>query len=269
MPETCRVVPWYNEALRLDVGAYQAFARSGIARLVLVDDGSKDATRAVLEEIRATAPDRVTVLALSHNGGKAEAVRRGMCQAFESGSTYIGFWDADLSTRFDALPEFIEVLEQRPRIEVVLGSRVRLLGRTIERHLSRHLAGRVFATVASLVLHLPVYDTQCGAKVFRATPRLKAALDRPFLSNWIFDVELLARLGSSADGYSPERLSLTVCELPLREWRDVAGSKVRLMDWAKAAIEMARIYATYVFRARLVPADLDPAGQDPPRGWRD
>jgi dolichyl-phosphate beta-glucosyltransferase len=73
MPRTSLVVPCYNEAQRLNVAAYQQFARSGTADLILVDDGSKDDTLSVLNEIRSLAPDRVSVLALSPNRGRPVA----------------------------------------------------------------------------------------------------------------------------------------------------------------------------------------------------
>jgi glycosyltransferase involved in cell wall biosynthesis len=247
MPRTAIVVPCYNEAQRLDVAAFERFAASGGASLVLVNDGSTDATLDVLRRIAGTASD-VTIVDVQPNAGKGEAVRRGLLDALARGHDLVGYWDADLATPFDAVGGFVERLESNPRLEVVIGSRVRLLGRTIERRAVRHYTGRVFATAVSLALGLPVYDTQCGAKLFRATPALERALATPFLSRWIFDVELLARLGSRDGRYSVEHLLAAVYELPLVEWRDVGGSKLRMEDFPTAALDLLRIYTTYIRR---------------------
>ncbi|MDQ1419024.1 MAG: hypothetical protein QOJ52_986, partial [Acidimicrobiaceae bacterium] len=85
----------------------------------------------------------------------------------------------------------------------MLGSRIARLGSTIERTARRHLLGRVFATAASVALGCQVYDTQCGAKVFRVTPALTVALQRPFRSAWAFDVELQSRLLTGGPSVPP------------------------------------------------------------------
>jgi glycosyltransferase involved in cell wall biosynthesis len=245
MPRTALVVPCYNEARRLNVAAFESFARSGAARLILVNDGSTDATSSVLHQVAAGAND-VTVLDLTPNGGKAEAVRRGMLHALTTDADAVGFWDADLATPFDAVAAFGERLRLQPALDAVIGSRVRLLGRSIERRAFRHYTGRVFATAVSLALRLPVYDTQCGAKLFRATPRLADALATPFTSRWVFDVELLARLGVRGGRYAPDQLLQSIYEYPLQEWRDVGGTRLRFEDYPTAALDLWRIYRTYV-----------------------
>jgi hypothetical protein len=108
--------------------------------------------------------------------------------------------------------------------------------------IERHYLGRIFATLASLTLDLPVYDTQCGAKLFRATGVLSAALKTPFLSRWIFDVELLARF---IELRSSRAVLESTFEFPLRSWRDVPGSKVNASAFAKAAAELWRIHRRY------------------------
>jgi dolichyl-phosphate beta-glucosyltransferase len=244
MAECIVVIPCFNEAHRLDLRAFVEHAAAGEASLLFVNDGSTDGTADVLDDLCAVSPAQFAVLHLDRNGGKAEAVRRGVLQAFERRPAAIGYWDADLATPLAAIAGFRDYLGANPRVELLLGARVRLLGRAIERRISRHCAGRVFATAASWVLKLPVYDTQCGAKLFRATGRMRSVFAHPFRSRWIFDVELLARFVQAASlaGQSPEEL---IHELPLQAWRDVAGSKVRASDFLRAAVQLADIACRY------------------------
>ena len=118
------------------------------------------------------------------------------------------------------------------------------MGRHIARNPWRHYSGRLFATAASTVLGLPVYDTQCGAKLFRVTPLLPSIFATPFVARWIFDVEILARF-LSTDRRGPAHVATSLYELPLDEWIDVQGSKLRTKDFARAALDLARIRATY------------------------
>lgn len=246
-PVVALVVPCYNEAARLNVPAFTAFVVSQPAvRLILVNDGSADRTLDRLNEIRAADCHRVVVIDLERNVGKAEAVRSGLLRALATDAEFVGYWDADLATPLDASATFADILRNRPSLEMVIGSRVLLLGRAVERKPIRHYAGRVFATVASMVLKLPVYDTQCGAKLFRASPRLASVLERPFKSTWVFDVEIMARYGAYSSGYAPAMLRASIYELPLHEWRDVEGSKVRWQHFFGALFDLSRIHFTYI-----------------------
>src|SRR5262249_35180241 len=139
--------------------------------------------------------------------------------ALDQGAEIVGYLDVDLSTPTDEVTRILAVMET-PEIAVGLGARVVLLGTNIERSRSRQILGRIFATGASMVLGLRMHDTQCGAKFFRATPALRRALAAPFISRWVFDVELISRL--LAEGVPPAAL----VEVPLRRWADVAGSKL-------------------------------------------
>jgi glycosyltransferase involved in cell wall biosynthesis len=243
------VVPCYNEAARLDTAAFRAFDRAALGlRFCFVDDGSRDGTLALLQRLTAGEPGLGFVVDLGTNHGKAEAVRRGLLAGLDVGATHVGFWDADLATPLDELPGFLAVMDARPEVEIVLGSRVRLLGRRIERRALRHYLGRVFATGASLTLGLPVYDTQCGAKLFRATPALRGVLDEPFRAGWVFDVEILARYLRALRGAPGLPAAERIYEQPLRRWTDVPGSKVKPWDFVRSGLELLRIWNAYVRR---------------------
>jgi len=245
---TCTIViPCYNEAARLDPGAFSGFVSRNDVDFLFVDDGSTDSTRQTLEALRESRPDRFRVLALDRNLGKAEAVRHGLLSACDGKPRYVGFWDADLATPLEDIVAFVNLLDARQDIEMVFGSRVNLLGRNVHRRLARHYVGRVFATAAAAVLGVGIYDTQCGAKLFRVTRGFVDRLQQPFIGGWIFDVEMIAREVRARRGTPLSPVSKIIYEYPLTEWRDVAGSKIKPTDWVKVAVSLGRIYVKYIW----------------------
>ncbi len=241
-PRVVLVVPCYVEASRLAPPAFLEFLRARpCATLLFVDDGSRDATIGVLSALRAAAPEQVEVLHLDAHVGKGEAVRAGLRHALASQPDYVGYWDADLATPLEAVDDFVAVLGLRPEVDLVLGSRVMLMGRDIRRNAARHYVSRVFATAASLALDLPVYDTQCGAKLLRVTPQVAGLLDEPFRSAWVFDVELIARYLALDAGDGPPRAT-GIYELTLRQWHEVPGSKLRWADFLRSFVEVFGVW---------------------------
>jgi dolichyl-phosphate beta-glucosyltransferase len=247
MSSTTLVIPCYNEERRLDQPAFLGFAAGNPSvRLMLVNDGSQDRTLNVLTELASERPGQIAVLDCPRNGGKAEAVRQGMLRAFANGADYAGYFDADLATPLEAVVEFIRVLDRMRGIDIVIGSRLPLLGRSIRRRAKRALLGRLFARAASATLRIAIHDTQCGAKLFRATPWVEQAFAQPFCTRWIFDVEVLARISNVTRGSGGPVLEDCVYEFPLDDWREVAGSKLKAADFLKAPAELARIYWRYL-----------------------
>ncbi len=233
------VIPCFNEEKRLDRTRVAAFASDPRVSLVLVDDGSRDGTRAVLEEVSAAVPGKIDVLALPNNRGKGEAVRAGLLHALERGARMVGYADADLSTPPDELLRLQDELEAAD-LDLVLASRVLMVGRRIERKATRHYLGRVFATFAANILRTGFYDTQCGAKLMRDSAALRLALATPFISRWAFDVELLGRLltgDQDVPGISVERMR----EVPIEEWIDKPGSKVDFRGMSASLVDLGRI----------------------------
>jgi dolichyl-phosphate beta-glucosyltransferase len=221
-------------------------ARNSRTQILFVDDGSTDNTVHVLESVRAGYEDCTGILRCGRNKGKAEAVRSGINDALENfQQEIVGYWDADLATPLDAVGSFSSILDSRPEIEMVFGSRVKLLGRHVERRAARHYLGRIFATVVSQMLRLPIYDTQCGAKLFRVTPETRKIFAEPFLSKWVFDVEIIARY-LELNGNDPKHLEQIIYEYPLEIWVDIPGSKVRPKDFLKAIQDLFRIQRKYL-----------------------
>jgi dolichyl-phosphate beta-glucosyltransferase len=244
---TTVVVPCFNEEARLDVEGFRIFLETPGLHLLFVDDGSTDGTRRILDGMVTDLNGRARVLPLPFNHGKAEAVRAGMRAALDTGSDVVGYYDADLATPPDEMRRLLETLVHT-HAQAALAARVAFLGTHISRSALRHYLGRVFATFASMILELPVYDTQCGAKAFRRSGALDAALAQPFVARWAFDVELLGRLlAGTADtaGLPPDLL----IEMPLRNWTDKPGSKLRPLQWPSLGTDLLKIWAS-LFRWR-------------------
>jgi dolichyl-phosphate beta-glucosyltransferase len=240
--KTVIVVPCYNEANRLNVSAFEWFQtqRSQVSFL-FVDDGSSDDT------FERVSKSSLKIMKLERNRGKAEAVRIGMLEAISNEAADItGFFDADLATPLEAVDDFLDVLQENDQIEMVFGARVALLGRHVKRHMSRHYLGRIFATLASMTLSLRIYDTQCGAKLFRVTSDLQHVLSKPFQTDWIFDVELLARFISIRRGDKTKTpMKDCIFEYPLKSWIDVKGSKLKFTDKVKALWGLLKVWWSY------------------------
>jgi dolichyl-phosphate beta-glucosyltransferase len=239
------VVPCFNEAERLDASTFRDWVASRPnTHVTFVDDGSSDATLARLEALRREVPDQVSVLRLEVNVGKGEAVRRGIRRALEAFPDFIGFWDADLATSLTEVDALMHEFEVFPSAEMVFAARVQLMGRSIERRAWRHYLGRVFATMVSGMLRLPIYDTQCGAKIFRNTAHLDCITRSPFATRWLFDVEMIARMIQIHPG-GRDAVANVIVESPLRAWRDVGGSTLTLRQYARAVFSLATLYRRY------------------------
>lgn len=252
MLKTILVIPCFNEAERFPREVIRDFLhKHANLSLVLVNDGSRDQTETMLDGFRQGFPERVQVIQRRENKGKAETVREGILYALRLSppADVIGFWDADLATPLEEVLEMLKVLEAQPKIQMVFGSRVKLLGRRVQRRMLRHYLGRLFATSVSMMLRLPVYDTQCGSKLFRFSSDLQQLFQQPFISRWIFDVEIIARW-IQLNRFDIDQVSSTIYEYPLHQWEDVGGSKVRPHHFLLAFLDLVHIWWHYLVGKR-------------------
>ncbi|MEE8116594.1 MAG: glycosyltransferase [Gemmatimonadales bacterium] len=238
-PSLTLVVPCHKQAARLDTAAFLDWVRGSASRQVcFVNDASTDETADVLNRL-SERHAQIAVLHLPRNHGKAGAVRAGMLQPADS--DFVGFWDADLAAPLAEVERLTQVFTRHPTLQVVAGIRVLRFGATIQRSFVRHVLSRVFVTAASVLLNLPAYDTQCGAKLFRRGV-VQLLFAEPFVSRWLFDIELYLRLRRLD---SDTGLAAHVHEHPLTEWKAVGRSGLGLRDFVSAPFQLWRIFRHY------------------------
>ncbi len=217
-PHLSLVVPAYNEERRLPASLRLIDEYlSGLpfaSELILVDDGSTDATAAIARGFQPSS-ERVRARVLTHqsNRGKGAAVRTG-CLAAEG--EFVVFTDADLAAPLPEVRHILAALEAGA--DVAAGSRVHLAHQDMRRTQPayRRAAGQLFTFVRRWLAVPEIQDTQCPLKGFRreAAQRLFVAQR---LAGWAFDVEIL---------YLTRRLGLRLVEVPV-QWRHVSGSRLR------------------------------------------
>jgi glycosyltransferase involved in cell wall biosynthesis len=228
LPAFSLVIPAFNEAeriaktLRECVGYLETMSPD--SELIVVNDGSTDATSSIVAEVFA-APGPVATRLIEHspNRGKGAAVRQGLL----AGTKPIGlFSDADLSTPIAEAPKLIDPIAAG-ELEVAFGSRAldrSLIGQ--RQPWRREQGGRVFNLIVRLATGLPFWDTQCGFKAFQLES-FRPILQRAKTDGFGFDVELL---------YLARQSGLRMREIPVR-WNHYEGSKV---SFARDSIRMLR-----------------------------
>lgn len=243
MSKICIVIPCFNEFERFNTEAFTKFLIKYAENysILFVNDGSTDSTLQKLNQLQKLFDTNCFILDLKKNVGKAEAIRQGILLANKkSDFNYVAYFDADLATPLEELITMFELFQKHPALVMVLCSRMKRLGAKVQRRRKRHLFGRVFATFTSIILRLPVYDSQCGAKLIKKE-MISVAFGEPFLTKWLFDVEIIARIRNKF----PKEIETTLYEYPVSEWRDVAGSKLKLKHMLHVPIDLWRIHWKY------------------------
>ena len=211
------VIPAFNEEARLGDSVRQILAylskENPSAELIIVDDGSSDATAKVAEKVCAELPSvKTKVIRYEENRGKGFAVKTGLLAAV--GDIAL-FSDADLSTPISETPKLVEPIEKGD-FDVTFGSRA--LDRSLigtHQPWRREQGGKVFNLIVRTLTGLPFWDTQCGFKAFNMQ-KFRSLLDVMQIDRFGFDVEFL---------YVAHHKGLRLKEIPVR-WDHCEGTTV-------------------------------------------
>lgn len=235
------IIPCYNEEKRLPVDDFNEYiSENSQNSFVFVNDGSKDKTIDVLLQM-SSVHKNVYVVDNKVNKGKASAIQDGIRYSLDNIEfKYIGFFDADLATPLFEIKNLEQEANKKDALMVVC-SRIRRLGSVIDRAPSRYLLGRIFATFTSQILMLPVYDTQCGAKIMRKDFAEKISQES-FKSKWFFDIEIFAR---SILHYGYRYTLSNVIEYPMLEWIEKGDSRLKFKDFLKTPLELFKLNRIY------------------------
>jgi len=219
LPAFSVVIPCFNEAARISTTIRATLdylhKNSPESELIVVNDGSTDATGRIARDVFSAAELTTRLLENFPNRGKGAAVRSGLLVARKPIAL---FFDADLSTPLEETPTVIEPIANG-EVDIAFGSRAldrRLIGQ--HQPWRREQAGRVFNLLARLATGLPFWDTQCGFKAFRMEA-CRPIIESAKVIGFGFDVELLLLA---------QRAGLRLREIPVR-WNHHEGSKIRLV----------------------------------------
>lgn len=241
MQKTCIIIPCYNEEDRFPRDEFISYYKKNRdIYYCLVNDGSNDGTLSLLHELRKLRESRILVVDLGKNKGKGEAIRIGIQRTMNwKNFKFLAYFDADFSTPLYEVERMLKIANDD--YWLIMGSRIRRMGSNIIRSDFRHYLGRVFATIVGTLLKLPVYDTQCGAKLIKSSIAGKI-FKNPFYSKWLFDIEIIFRFLKEYGYYYAERY---IYEIPLTEWIEKGGTKLKILDFIKSPVILYQLNKKY------------------------
>ena len=231
-PQLSIVIPAYNEAARIENALARVMdcveKQGWDAEVLVVDDGSKDATPEIVHRWMERYP-RLHLVQNDGNRGKGYSVRNGLLQA---AGEIVMFTDADLSAPMEEAERLFAAIADGA--DVAIGSRwMDRTRQTIHQPLYRRFFGRCFNWVTRTVMGLPFKDTQCGFKAFRR-PVAQVIFRLQRIERWGFDPEIL---------FIARKLGYDIREVPVTWGHDERSRMSYLKDGMKMLEEMAVIRA--------------------------
>lgn len=225
------IIPAYNEADRIVTTLANSIAylkqQPYQSEIVVVSDGSSDATVSVAEGFATVPPVTLRALEYHPNRGKGYAVRYGM---LKGRGDWVMFMDADYAVPIEYVEKGLALLKQG--VDIAIASRA-MAGATVTAHqnMAREFSAKLYTFLQNRYLGIRYKDTQCGFKLFAK----KAARDlfkRQKLNSVIFDPEILWLAKQS--GYK-------VAEFPVA-WRHVEDSRIQYDSLQKSLFVFTELW---------------------------
>src|SRR5271156_6160215 len=234
-PQLSIVIPAYNESARIEHALDRVLSciaeRGWDAEVLVVDDGSKDDTAAIVQRWMASYP-RLHLVQNPGNKGKGYSVRNGLLQA---AGDIVMFTDADLSAPMEEAQLLLDAIADGA--DVAIGSRwLDRTRQTIHQPLYRQFFGRCFNWITRTVMGLPFKDTQCGFKAFKREAA-QTIFRLQTIERWGFDPEIL---------FIAQKLRYKIVEVPVTWGHDERSRMSYLRDGIKMLEDMARIRANFM-----------------------
>ncbi len=218
------VIPAYNEEKRIvpfltSIVEYAKNHSEHIGEVIVVDDGSSDATSSVASQAGMNISG-FRLIQHETNQGKGAAVQTGVMAA--QGESII-FMDADGATSITELPNMIAALKHA---DIAVGNRW-MTGAQTERHsFVRAVSGFMYRNYMGL-FGLGTIDTMCGFKGYRASVARDLYRDLKE-KRWLFDTEIAYR--AVKRGYSVQNFPI--------KWESKDGSKLDTATLIKSALHI-------------------------------
>lgn len=238
------VVPCFNEERRINISKWQTIVNEFTeCHWIFVNDGSSDRTGLLISELNG---ENVSKLDLPTNRGKGNAIRDGFNHVIKPSHqspltsmnfSRIGYIDSDGAFDLSDIHLLFSTANEKMGLDsaykVVIGSRVKLAGRQIQRNQLRHYLGRLISTFICLGWERAPYDTQSGFKIFTLDSSFRKAVLTPFRTSWFFDIELILRLESLG--------SRGIWEVPLMKWEEVGQSSIKSTKFLNVLLQILTI----------------------------
>ncbi|MHB1856105.1 MAG: dolichyl-phosphate beta-glucosyltransferase [Acidobacteriaceae bacterium] len=229
-PQYSIVIPAFNEQARIGATLDRVMdcvkARHWVAEVLVVNDGSRDRTAAIVSAAARQYPN-LRLIENPGNRGKGYSVRSGMLQAR---GAVVMFTDADLSAPIEEAELLFAAIADGA--DVAIGSRWLDRSRqTLRQPIYRRFFGRCFNWLTRLIMHLPLADTQCGFKAFRREAA-RTIFARQRIERWGFDPEIL---------YIALRLGMRIDEVPVTWGHDERSRISYLKDGLKMLEDLLKV----------------------------